>query len=155
MLQNLLTERFRMTIHREIKVIDGYDLVVGKGGPRLKESVEAAEGGGGQFGPDGANLTFNKVTMQAFATRLGMRASDFLGRDSISTGSPARVRIVDKTGLTGIYDIKLHYALASGDALGEDVFSAVQNQLGLSLKPTKVSVNMVVVDRAEKIPTEN
>ena len=52
MLQNLLAERFKLTLHREKKDLPMYALVVGKNGPKLKESVEdpAAPKGGGRCG---------------------------------------------------------------------------------------------------------
>jgi len=154
MFRNLLTERFRMTLHRETKVIDGYDLIVAKGGPKLKESLQTTSDGRGQFGPDGATLTYNNTTMQVFAVNLMMRirAGDLAENPG---DRPAIVRIVDKTGLTGTYDIKLHYAMPRSDTPGDDMLHALESQLGLSLKPTKVSVEMVVVDHAEKTPTEN
>jgi uncharacterized protein (TIGR03435 family) len=154
MLQDLLTERFRLTLHHETRVIDGYDLVVARGGPKLKASAAADKGGRGQFGPDDATLTYNKATVSFFATMLMMRIR--AGDLSENPGErPALVRVVDKTGLTGIYDIQLHYSLHGGDSPGEDIFGAVESQLGLNLKPTRVSVDMVVVDHAEKTPTGN
>jgi len=157
MLQNLLLERFQMKVHRETKVVSGYDLVVAKGGAKLKESVAANGGGGGQFGPDGATLTFNGSTIQAFADRLAMRIrmGDMSDSGAMDPGGPSIVRIADKTGLTGVYDIKLHYGLPRNDTPGEDLRSAVESQLGLNLKPAKISVDLIVVDRAEKVPPEN
>ena len=155
MLRNLLAERFHMTVHHETKVLDGYDLVVAKGGPKLKESVQAQGGGRGSYGPNGADRTFNKVRMQAFAIQLGMRASDFRGGLSMGPGPAGRVRIVDKTGLTGEYDIELRYSLPGDDTPGDDIFSALESQLGLSLKPTRISVDIVIVDHAERTPTVN
>jgi uncharacterized protein (TIGR03435 family) len=40
MLQNLVKERFHMTLHREKKDFDAYTLVVAKGGPKLQEATE-------------------------------------------------------------------------------------------------------------------
>jgi len=158
MLQNLLAERFRMTVHHETKMIDGYDLVVAKGGPKLKESVESDGGGGGQFGPDGATMTFNKAPISMLATNLMFRLrggdGDLSPRNS-EPGSRAIVRVIDKTGLTGLYDIKLHYIPAGNETPGDDIFRAVESQLGLKLIPTKVSLDTVVVDHTEKVPTEN
>lgn len=155
MLRNLLAERFRMTVHHETKVLDGYDLVVAKGGPKLKESVQTQSGGRGSYGPNGADRTFNKITMQFFANQLGMRASDFREGPSMGPGPTGRVRIVDKTGLTGEYDIELRYSLLGTDTPGDDIFSALESQLGLNLKPTKITVDMVIVDHAERTPMEN
>lgn len=155
MLRNLLAQRFRMTVHHGTKVLDGYDLVVAKGGPRLKQSVQAQSGGRGSYGPNGADRIFNKITIQRFATQLGMRASDFQEGFSPDARPLERVRIVDKTGLTGEYDIELRYSLPGDHTPGDDIFSALVSQLGLNLKPTKITVDVVIVDHAEKIPIEN
>jgi uncharacterized protein (TIGR03435 family) len=79
--------------------------------------------------------------------------------------------VIDKTGLTARYDFTLEFTLdMTGIALppgfpaaadnsasdpGSDVASAVEKQLGLKLTPTKGKLDVIVVDRAEKIPTEN
>ena len=74
-----------------------------------------------------------------------------------------RMPIVDKTGLTGRFDFKLEFAPQPPGALtpdptdegGPNLLSAVQQQLGLKLTPSKVSLDVLIVDRAEKVPTEN
>ena len=55
MLQNLLAERFKLTLHHETKELPMYALVVGKSGPKLKESVEEdPAAGAGSPGGSGA-----------------------------------------------------------------------------------------------------
>src|SRR5664279_6215744 len=57
MLQGLLAERFKLTLHHETKELPMYALVVGKGGPKLKESVEddaTASGAAPQGGTAGS-----------------------------------------------------------------------------------------------------
>jgi uncharacterized protein (TIGR03435 family) len=64
--------------------------------------------------------------------------------------------VVDKTGLTGIYDFTLSYATANDPNSNlPDLFTAVQEQFGLKLVPQKVPVDMIVIDHVDKIPTEN
>jgi uncharacterized protein (TIGR03435 family) len=79
--------------------------------------------------------------------------------------------VIDKTGLTGRYDFTLEFTLdMTGIALpagfstaadnnatdpGSDIVSAVEKQLGLKLTPAKGKLDVIVVDRAEKTPTEN
>src|SRR5436190_6594791 len=60
--------------------------------------------------------------------------------------------IIDRTGLSGMYDVKLEWALSrqaqSADtATGPSLFTAVNEQLGLRLEARKGSVEIVVVDR--------
>ena len=70
--------------------------------------------------------------------------------------SPAGGPVIDKTGITGDYDIKLSYATARfTDSNLPDIFTAVQEQLGLKLVPQKVPVDFLVIDHVNKIPTKN
>ncbi len=184
MLQNLLVERFGLTFHRETKDVQGYELAVGKNGPKLKESAISADPqppptAGRPLklktriifaGPDGRNAT---VAKQQSISQL----ADFLEGQ---LGKP----VVDKTGLTAKYDYEFAFdrtglpgafippaasasaaptAGAAGAPPGFDsapsgapsLFNAVQQELGLKLDPKKVTVELIVVDRIEKVPTEN
>jgi uncharacterized protein (TIGR03435 family) len=205
MLQNLLSERFKMTVHRETKDLPMYSMIVGKSGPKLKESPPEtpaaadaddipkpppplpgpgqmkfdgegfpilplpAGGRGGLFQmmmPDRARLIANRQTMQDLADRLS----------SVLTKP-----VTDATGLKAKYDFTLTYSpagLSSGGGLAlfgppppggggrgpenmpdveppQDLFSAIQAQLGLKLESKKGPVTLIVVDKAEKTPTEN
>jgi uncharacterized protein (TIGR03435 family) len=151
MLQNLLLERFRMTVHRETKVIDGYDLSVAKGGSKIKVAAPSTEPmqNQNQFGPEGAISEFARVPMSYFVSELTRR----LRQNGPDTG--AIVRVVDKTGLTEKYNFSLHYVGPRDDAPGPDLFVAIESQLGLRLEPKKMSLDMIVVDHADRIPVEN
>lgn len=86
-------------------------------------------------------------------------------------GNQVRRPVLDKTGLTGRYDFSLEFTLdLSGIALppappgqpGDnpsepepDLAAAVQQQLGLKLVANKATLDVVVVDKAEKVPTDN
>ena len=74
--------------------------------------------------------------------------------------------VVDRTGLAGKYDYTLEFErpqaaappVAAGTAPGDpppSIFTAVQEQLGLKLEEKKLPFDVLVVDRAEKIPAEN
>ncbi len=81
------------------------------------------------------------------------KIAEWLGRFA---GAP----VADRTGLTGKYDVHLEFTPdpapgADAPDPGPDVFAAVQAQLGLRLVAQKVPVEMLVVDHAEKVPTEN
>jgi uncharacterized protein (TIGR03435 family) len=154
MLQSLLEDRFKLKSHFETKELPVYNLVVGKGGPKLKESEAGQEDrqmqrmGRGQASLNGANM--------AMLVRL---ISQALGRD-----------VIDKTGLTGRYDIELKWTpdeaamrgpgegperpptenTAPPDTSGPSLFTAVQEQLGLKLESSKGPVGILVVDHVEK-----
>jgi len=205
MLQNLLAERFKVTVHKETKDLPMYALVLAKNGPKMKESEEvtgakddpdappppppsrpqigpdgfpviplAALGRGGIFGimmPGRTRLIGQRQTMQDLASRL--------------TGQLNRP-VTDETGLKANYDFTLTYSPTEGmtgpmglmapppqppggSAAGgsadnvfrpdgdapPDLFTAVQAQLGLKLESKKGQVELVVVDHAEKTPTNN
>lgn len=68
--------------------------------------------------------------------------------------------VVDRTGLTGKYDIKVEFAagIAPGNDASEpapDVFAAFEKQLGLKFQKAKVPLDVIVIDHIEKQPTEN
>ena len=72
--------------------------------------------------------------------------------------SPANKPVVDKTGLTGSYDITLKYAPPNDPNANSDlpdIFTAIQEQLGLKLLPAKVPVDYLVIDHVDRTPTEN
>jgi uncharacterized protein (TIGR03435 family) len=155
MLQDLLVQRFKLALHREKKEMPGYELVVGKNGPKFKESAEdpAAVDEGLQpplaiGSPPGYNgplsVQFSKFSME--------RLADLV---SSSLGQP----VTDATGFTGKYDIKLRYTLnglpADAPNAEPSIFDALQEQLGLKLVPKKGPVDILAIDHAEKLPTEN
>jgi uncharacterized protein (TIGR03435 family) len=148
MLQLLLADRFKLKFHREMREMPVYELVVGKNGPKFKESAPDANPIA-HYGPSGRDyrVTMPKATMDDLA-------------DAIASSSPGRP-ILDKTGLTGTYDIKLTYSLdvkSNGDTepdLGEtSIFTAIQEQLGLRLEAQKAMIEVLVADYAET-PSEN
>jgi uncharacterized protein (TIGR03435 family) len=147
MLRTLLEDRFHLTVHHESREMSGYALVVAKGGFKLKPS-EAGEGstsGGNQ----GRVWTFRarKVRMSDLAYEL----ADSMG-----------CVVVDMTGLDGVYDFQLRWAsddmsgLAGSDTNAvPSVFTALQDTLGLTLRRQRVPVDTIVVDHADRAPTED
>jgi uncharacterized protein (TIGR03435 family) len=141
MLRPLLADRFKLKIHHETRMLPVYALVVAKGGVKLKESHEPGNLDG---------MVTNRGLIYVRASRIGGRFVEGL--------SDAAGRIViDKTGLTGHYDITLKWTpdedLASG-ASGPTLFTALEEQLGLRLIPAKDLVEVIVVDHIER-PTGN
>jgi uncharacterized protein (TIGR03435 family) len=136
MLQTLLAERFKLALHRETKEQRAYFLVVGKNGPKLKPARE--EGVQNQIIPGG--IMGHAMSMDLLAASI------------------ARVvgyHVVDKTGLPGAFDIDLRFTPENSKEPGPDLLTCIQEQLGLKLEPGRAPVEMLTVDHAERIPTEN
>ncbi len=137
LLQDLLRRRFHLVVHRETRQVSGYELVVAKGGPKLQpaEPSDAM-----------AYILSNGLECASVST---VTLASLLARP---VGRP----VVDKTGLPGSYKLKLSYAPRNAtDSDLPDVFTAVQDQLGLKLESKKVPADFLVIDHVDKTPTEN
>jgi uncharacterized protein (TIGR03435 family) len=158
MLQTLLAERFKLAIHQEQRSTAVFALVAAKRGFKLQ-----AAGGSGRpkcspgQGAEGLNHTVcTNFTMADLAAALPTRiAPSFIDRP-----------VVDLTGLKGAYDIKLDWVprpivgnAADGPtadvAAGATVFDALDKQLGLKLVERKLPMPVIVIDRIERVPTQN
>ncbi|MBV8843632.1 MAG: TIGR03435 family protein [Bryobacterales bacterium] len=141
MLQSLLAERFGLKVHREPKSVAGYALLAGKKPP---ESHEMPKEGGSSVNWSSGKMDAKNASIRQIA--------DFLARQ---LGQP----VEDQTSLKGAFDLKLTWTaddpLADAAADAPSIFTAVQEQLGLKLQPAKVIIDIVVVDRIERMPTEN
>lgn len=118
-------------------------LTVVKDGPKFK-SAESASGITSNFNRTQRHVVA-KVSMQSFA--------EFLTNEA---GRP----VLDKTGLIGSYAMTLDWAPDSAPAANDvatlpSIFTALQEQLGLKLGSTKGPVETLVVDHADRTPTEN
>jgi uncharacterized protein (TIGR03435 family) len=154
MLRSLLTERFKLTFHREQKEFPIYALEVAKSGAKLKASATGVEAppvvGPAQVFPQHVVLPARNATMGDFVTLMQRAILD----------KP----VVDKTGLNGRYDFDLQWAPdetqfdgglpPATDSSSPPLFIAIQQQLGLRLVATKGPVQALVVDKAEK-PSAN
>lgn len=154
MLQSLLAERFQMRVHRETKQLPVYLLVVAKGGIKLKISTNSSGDSGG-LRPGRGFLAGNQVGVPF----LGQTLSQIVGRP-----------ILDRTGLNGKYDFELKWTpdqssangplggaappLLAADPDRPNIFTALQEQLGLKLDSSKGPVEVVVLDHIEK-PSAN
>jgi uncharacterized protein (TIGR03435 family) len=138
LLRNLLEQRFHVAAHQTSRLVSGFLLVAAKGGPKLKAAKER--------GQIHAQILSNRLDAQSVSTAM---LANFLTR-------PAGQPIADKTGLTGSYDIELSYAPANDpNSALPSLFTAIQDQLGLKLEPAKVPVDYIVIDHADRVPTEN
>ncbi len=184
MLQTLLADRFKLTLHRETKEHAIYALIVGKGGPKLKPAeVQTREGppAGGNLGsggpprngmmmmrvdPAGAHLKAPSATLAQLAEMI----SRFSERP-----------VVDMTGIQGQYDFDLVFSpenmkgmmhgLPGGPMPCRQVKGSVRRRMrrsepagsiyesvqryGLKLDPRKAPMEILIVDHIERTPTEN
>ncbi len=142
MLRPLLADRFKLKLHHETRELPVYALVVAKGGIKLKESREP-----GNLDGMGTNRGF-----------IGVRASRIGGRFLEGLSDAAGRIVIDRTSLTGNYDITLRWtpdgSQTSDPDAPPDLFTALQEQLGLKLVQTKAPVDVLVVDHVER-PSEN
>jgi bla regulator protein blaR1 len=172
MLQALLADRFKLTLHRETKDLPVYALVTAKNGLKIQVSKPGDTYPNGIQGPDGHPagegmdvIRAGLITAQAVPmARLVELLSGILGRT-----------ILDKTELKGKYDFMLqlppddtHAAMfkgQEGNSQGIDnssppessepsIFTALQEQLGLKLESTKGPVKVLVIDHVDR-PSEN
>jgi len=143
MLQALLADRFKLTLHRETKVLPFYALTVAGNGPKFKTTESSS----------GIKINSNRTQQHVVAT---VSMEDFAEFLSGQAGRP----VLDKTGLKGAYEMTLDWtpdsAPAGNDAAAlPSLFTALQEQLGLKLAAAKGPVETLVLDHAARTPTEN
>jgi uncharacterized protein (TIGR03435 family) len=160
MVQALLRDRFKLEVHREKKEFSVYALLVGKNGPKLTETPKE-----GTL-PEGAAYG---ISMNGGVGKLEAKHADMI---SLANTLPRLVGrpVVDLTGLTGRYDFDLEFSRddVNGMALptpsgapappatefGTSIFASVQ-RVGLKLESQRLPLDTIVVDKGEKIATEN
>ena len=167
MLQALLADRFKLVVHRENQLLPGFDLVAGKGKPKLKESdgsgetacksqIQGLPAGNGDGTPINiSSLTVavacRNMTMEAFATQMRNFGGATVGTKPVA----------DKTDLKGAWDfdfkMSLDIRLPGVGASGEGITftDALEKQLGLKLEPVNVSQSVITVNSISRQPTPN
>jgi uncharacterized protein (TIGR03435 family) len=174
MLQALLEDRFKMTVHKEKKVLPAYALTVAKSGAKI-QAVPSEKGEDGRPMDRGmmrigmGHMEATKVPMSQLVDML----SNIMARP-----------VVDSTDIKGVFDLVLDYtpdentpgmamklgvrlagprpeggggepAHDAGSPDAPNIFAALQEKLGLKLESQKLPVDIIVVDKAERVPTEN
>ena len=173
MLQRLLESRLRLITHKDRAEMAVYELVVAKNGPKLKESAgnqaaakdlvdlpprpsprdRALDGDGYPILSDAPvsekALVRGRITQRMVGATLEQIAA-------LLSGQVDRP-LFDHTGLSGKYDVVLHYALdyLAAQGGGPTMIEAVQSELGLKLESKKEMVEILVVDHVEKGPVNN
>jgi uncharacterized protein (TIGR03435 family) len=139
MLQSLLADRFKLTVHRERKEEPVYELRVAKDGAKL-QVAKADEKAGFEMTP--GRIHSMAVPLEYLATSLGYQ----LGR-----------LVVDKTGLAGKYSYTVTYTPDDApvtDTVGPSIFTAIREQLGIRIESAKAPVEVLVIDHVER-PSAN
>jgi uncharacterized protein (TIGR03435 family) len=155
MLQKLLADRFQLAFHREKKELSIYAIVLGKNGPKLTKSTGDPNGLPGVRFRGLGKFVGRNTNIADFA---GLMQTMVLDRP-----------VVDQTGLPDRYDFTLNWTpdeTQFGGRAGQqpapsdkadaapDLYTAIQQQLGLKIEPTKAPVEVLVIDHVEK-PSEN
>jgi uncharacterized protein (TIGR03435 family) len=153
MLQHLLEDRFKLKVHRESRPTQVYSLEVSPNGHKLSDTLPNPNRTPGCSRAIGAGEDYSaaadcyNVTMTQLAQQL-------------QALSPAYFRdgpVIDRTGLTGAYDVRLEWRLLSeveAGVPGPTMFAAVK-KLGLDLEKKRENAEMLIVDHCEQLPTEN
>lgn len=179
-LKAVLADRFSIAIHIETERRKAYAMTVAVGGPKLKEvhptkvaAATAATGSGtaeppvagplrpGAMPPPG--LIVIDFGIDGSRTIRGWRTIPQLVQAAVNV---LRAPVVDQTGLKGTYEINLTYGGDEHDPSQSPAptdareplpsfVQAMKSSLGLQLRPETLSIEVLVVDRANRIPTEN
>jgi bla regulator protein blaR1 len=141
----LLEDRFHLKAHLQPKVMSVYDLVLTHGGLKIKLSQDEIHDS--HWSINGANTEKILSGKNTSLTDLAEELSDLGDR-----------KVIDKTGLTGHADITLKWsddvALTQNDPNAISIFTAVEEQLGLKLQPSKGPIDTLIIEHIE-MPTEN
>jgi uncharacterized protein (TIGR03435 family) len=154
MIQKLLTDRFKLTFHRDKRELPAYAVLVGPTGSKITKNESNPNGLPGLFFKGLGVMVVTNATMADFA---GTMQGAVLDRP-----------VVDRTGLSGRFDFTLQWTPdesqfagmgvrvppPSPDAQLPTLFTAMQEQLGLRLDSTRAPVEVFVIDKVER-PSEN
>ena len=185
MMQALLADRFKLTLHRDSKEFSVYALTVGKGGAKIKESPldPDTDDGPGKTNVDvnvtggdrGATISLGKGASVAFEAQRLVAKKVTMSYLADSLARFVDRPVVDMTDLKGTYDLTIAYNLDDVRALilssappgtplpprqaevGETGVSLMDSlqALGLKLEPRKAPLDVLVIDHIEKTPTAN
>jgi uncharacterized protein (TIGR03435 family) len=174
MLQRLLEDRFKLKVHRETREMPVYALTVAKGGLKIQPLTEActpldmatvmAPPAPGQKRPNFCGSP-GRPMIKGQTMTLNLRAMRMEDLSAYLSGNMDR-SVIDKTGVNGIFDFQLEFAIddttrnfpgaraaVPSDDPGPSIFTAIQN-LGLKLESTKGPVDFLIIDHVEK-PSDN
>jgi uncharacterized protein (TIGR03435 family) len=168
--RKVLAERFKFACHFADVEVPVYNLVIAKGGVKMKEAKPdeispwlfhqpgdpsmpySGPGMTMRITPNGPLTVFQRLDMASFA------------KSNIFAATLDRP-VIDKTDLTGVYNFSLDFSYqqlsaaptaegVASEPTGPDIFTALQKQLGLKLEPGRGAVHQLVVDHVER-PSED
>jgi uncharacterized protein (TIGR03435 family) len=152
MLRSLLSDRFRLRAHSDTRDLPAYALVLarrdGQPGPQLREStIECPTGPATDAQPDrwcGIRTVGGVMTGRAAST--GLFAGNLSGKAEVDRF------VADRTGLLGRYDFRLEYSPGFQESQDgrPSLFTALTEQLGLTLRPETASLPVLVIDNIER-----
>jgi uncharacterized protein (TIGR03435 family) len=167
MMQAMLEDRFKLKFHREVREVPTYELKLAKNDTKLRKFEEAtctprdATKPPGEQKPTaciGGSISSNG---RSFTVRWEGASLDQLAVALYGIGASSFRPIVNKTGSTAVYFFRLQFAAltpAAGPATDDSdlpsIFTALEEQLGLKLEPSKGPQEFLVVDGVER-PSEN
>jgi len=146
MVQSLLADRFKLSVHTEQRPASVFALTVAKGGVKMQKAADSGK-------PDCLRAVDQQI--QAVLTCRNMTVAD-LGR-ALQLFAPgyATHEVIDATGLEGTYDFKLSWVgIAVADQGGMTIPQALDKLLGLKWEERKQPMPVIVIDHIEK-PSEN
>jgi uncharacterized protein (TIGR03435 family) len=180
MVQSLLEARFKLKVHHATRELPVYNLVVARGGVKMKLSADQTVPNydglpdvDEHFDPSAAparglmTTTYSPThetvlwgTAIPISPNLAIQRPHALPPQSVTLmlwGSVGRP-VIDKTNLKGLYDFRLQFTperlSGNPDVSGTSIFTAIQEQLGLRLESAKGPVDVLVIDHVER-PSEN
>jgi uncharacterized protein (TIGR03435 family) len=163
MFQRLLIERFQLAYHWDTKELSGFALVRGKGEPKIRAVPDDAPpaalpdyfAGKESMIPGIEGRTLVTVEGKGIAAVTARRVT--LAQVCDALQDPLGAFVHDKTGLPGKFYFAFKFARedSSADPDAPSVYAAVQEQLGLKFEKEKGPVQILVIDRLDRLPSSN
>jgi uncharacterized protein (TIGR03435 family) len=139
MLRTLLAERFKMAMHREPRAVASWIITLSKDPHKLRPPTDPE----GEFEaiPSPTDLTLRNARLDEFSNLIS---------------GPARMPVLNRTGLSGRFDFRLVFSGYPVPSETDYLFArAIREQLVLNVERQKAEIEMLIVDHIEKQPTEN
>ena len=168
MLQSLLVERFKLAFHGETQQLPVYELTLGSDNTKLQQTKEGSCTAYSMDSPAPRASTeagkpfcgFPHITQSGINRGLDGKGVS-MATLAANIARSVRRAVIDKTGLTGTYDIHLQWTDAPLNDIANPnisdrpgIFTAITEQLGMKLESAKGPVEVIVIDRIER-PSQN